>query len=198
MFAGTTERMTRVFRIKSFFTALSTNISINYTERAVCPSLREPIRTEWRSTNLFWVSIRRQTTTTLSVGRETDTRVLKSWSWMKLKIGLTPRVNTRTHGHRVASTGVRWEGLVGWMWEKEKLGGFFFLIISFRYSAVLVLMIAELSFRFSPSLVLMIAALRPRFSDSLVSILPGSVFWEEKKILLFFLFFLSFRKKIRM
>ena len=46
--------MTRVFRLKSFFfTALSTNISINYTARAVCPSLREPIRAEWRDTNLF-------------------------------------------------------------------------------------------------------------------------------------------------
>ena len=36
-----TEWITRVFRLKSFFTALSTNISINYTVRTVCPSLRE-------------------------------------------------------------------------------------------------------------------------------------------------------------
>jgi hypothetical protein len=53
LFAGTTERMTRVFRLKSFLTALSTNMSINYTARAVCPSLREPFRAEWRATNLF-------------------------------------------------------------------------------------------------------------------------------------------------
>jgi hypothetical protein len=51
--AENTERITRVFRLKSFFTALSTNISINYTARAVCPSLREPTRAEWRATNLF-------------------------------------------------------------------------------------------------------------------------------------------------
>jgi hypothetical protein len=48
-----TDRITRVFRLKSFFTALSTNISINYTERSVCPSLREPTRAEWRDTKLF-------------------------------------------------------------------------------------------------------------------------------------------------
>ena len=52
--AVNTERITRVFSLKSFFTALSTNISINYTARAVCPSLREPTRAEWRATNLFW------------------------------------------------------------------------------------------------------------------------------------------------
>ena len=51
--AEKTERITRVFRLKSFFTALSTNISINYTARAVCPSLRESTRAEWRVTNLF-------------------------------------------------------------------------------------------------------------------------------------------------
>jgi hypothetical protein len=39
--------------IKSFLTDLSTNISINYTVRVVCPSLREPTRAEWRVTNLF-------------------------------------------------------------------------------------------------------------------------------------------------
>ena len=42
--AENTERITRVFRLKSFFTALSTNISINYTAWAVCPSPREPTR----------------------------------------------------------------------------------------------------------------------------------------------------------
>ncbi len=58
-----TKRITRVFRFKSFFTNLSTNISINYTVRVVCPSLREPTRVEWRDTNLFWVPIKSQTTT---------------------------------------------------------------------------------------------------------------------------------------
>jgi hypothetical protein len=40
------------YRLKSFLTALSTSMSINYTARAVCPSLREPFRAEWR-VNLF-------------------------------------------------------------------------------------------------------------------------------------------------
>jgi hypothetical protein len=44
LFAGTTERTTRVFRLKSFLTALSTYMPINYTARAVCPSLRESSR----------------------------------------------------------------------------------------------------------------------------------------------------------
>ncbi len=48
-----TERITRVFKLKSFLTALSTNTSINYTARVVCPSLREPTRAEWRATNFF-------------------------------------------------------------------------------------------------------------------------------------------------
>ena len=65
--AENTERITRVFRLKSFLTALSTNTSINYTARAVCPSLREPTRAEWRATNLFWVPIKSQTTIILMV-----------------------------------------------------------------------------------------------------------------------------------
>ena len=32
---------------------MSTNKTINYTARTVCPSLREPSRAEWRTTNLF-------------------------------------------------------------------------------------------------------------------------------------------------
>ncbi len=51
--AENTERITRVFRLKSFFTALSTNISMNYTARVICPSLRESTSAEWRTTNLF-------------------------------------------------------------------------------------------------------------------------------------------------
>jgi hypothetical protein len=65
--AENTEWITRVFRLKSFFTALSTNTSINYTVRTVCPSLREPTRAEWRDTNLFWVPIKSQTTTWTSL-----------------------------------------------------------------------------------------------------------------------------------
>ena len=39
--------------LNHFLTALSTNMSINCTARAVRPSLREPSRAEWRVTNLF-------------------------------------------------------------------------------------------------------------------------------------------------
>jgi hypothetical protein len=41
---------------------LSTNMSINHNTRVVCPSLRESSKSEWRVTNLFWVSIKNQTT----------------------------------------------------------------------------------------------------------------------------------------
>ena len=40
--------------------------------------------------------------------------MLKSRSWVKLNFGHTPRVNTRTHGHRTGEGGVRWEGVVDW------------------------------------------------------------------------------------
>ena len=39
--------------LNHFFTALSANMSINYTARAVCPALREPSRAEWRAAYLF-------------------------------------------------------------------------------------------------------------------------------------------------
>jgi hypothetical protein len=39
--------------LNHFLTALSTNMSINYTARVVCPSLREPSGAEWRVTKLF-------------------------------------------------------------------------------------------------------------------------------------------------
>jgi hypothetical protein len=53
LFTGTTEWATRVFRLKSFLTVLSTRMSINYTEWTVCPSFRESSRSEWSVTNLF-------------------------------------------------------------------------------------------------------------------------------------------------
>ncbi len=53
--------------LNHFLTVLSINMSINYTTRTVCWSLRELSRTEWRTTNLFGVPINIQTITKLSI-----------------------------------------------------------------------------------------------------------------------------------